>query len=496
MPPPEPAPPPAAVAEPPPTTPVIWTHRAERKLHTELCRCKVPTQERAAVRDKIDGWLGHAFRGATSVVALEVYLGFRPRNKEYILFVDVRGGPHCGTAIVKMADDCTRLEGERTAWEHCAPVCFPGNAVFMGLQHRRDGAGRLVALVYQDAQPHIGTDEIVWLETAVVRAVRFGSPDTHTVIDVIRELFGHLGRVMYGAARVDPIETGGAIELNPRADGTRRRLCDFFGPWRGIPDPPEPNQPPQPPQPPNHEPLRVRQQVQGVLVQPDRYLDPVDYFESLESELGAGRAELALPRRLRGPAHGDLHGRNVLVGVEADRAGTPAVFDYENMSNDNLLGFDFVKLETELKIRALDAIVRERLPDEFAARVERFESRLAERTTACRNAGVWPDGPDPNVTDAEAARFDRLEAIVLSIRGQAAEHLGARRGRSHEWLHEYYFLLGCYGVSTARFANQNNRERAAALVSAGVAAALYHAGRPVALASASCTTGVPHEPDR
>ena len=50
--------------------------------------------------------------------------------------------------------------------------------------------------------------------------------------------------------------------------------------------------------------------------------------------------------------HGDLHGRNILVGIVRDQAMWPTVFDYEDMCPCNLIGWDFVKLETELKIRA------------------------------------------------------------------------------------------------------------------------------------------------
>ena len=41
-----------------------------------------------------------------------------------------------------------------------------------------------------------------------------------------------------------------------------------------------------------------------------------------------------------------------------------------------------------------------------------------------------------------------MEAVVLAIRRQASEYLGRRPNRSRDWLHEYYFLLGCYGLAT------------------------------------------------
>ena len=48
---------------------------------------------------------------------------------------------------------------------------------------------------------------------------------------------------------------------------------------------------------------------------------------------------------------------------------------------------------------------------------------------------------------------------------------GGNLGRPNDWLEEYYFLLACYGVYTGRFENLQPRERVAALLSSGVAAA-------------------------
>lgn len=487
----EPAPPtePLPPVAPQDTPTVVWTHRAEHQLQTELTRCHASCATLRTRVAELDARLQAAFPHASVIIVLEVYIGFRPRRGENILLVDVRDGPDCGTAIVKLANNPATLDAERAAWDGCVPVCFPGNAVFMRLQTRAGGEPtRAVALVYQDAQPHIGTDETVWLEEAVLRAVRFGALDTHTVVDAIREVYAQLGRVLYGAARVEPLEAA-AVELNPTDDpaprartatdphGRRRRLNEVFAAWadetRGAGA------------------VRVRQQVSAAFpLENPGYIDPVDYFRFLEQLLAPPappegvppvapqRPDAVLPRRLRGPGHGDLHGRNVLVGVDDDRVGTPALFDYENMSCDNLLGWDFVKLETELKIRALDVICpRGGLLSTFARRVEQFETRLARRTVECRDAEDWPDEPNRDLPAADQP-FDRLEVIVLSIREQAALHLGARRRRHREWLHEYYFLLGCYGLTTVRFENQSDRERAAALVSAGVAAVQYDVGRP------------------
>jgi hypothetical protein len=174
-----------------------------------------------------------------------------------------------------------------------------------------------------------------------------------------------------------------------------------------------------------------------------------------------------VPRMLRGCAHGDLHGRNVLVGIVRDRARWPAVFDYERMGPDNLLAWDFVKMETELKERAYPTLFPNESPSPYIRAVQDFEVRLAQQTEACYNGARWPEVED------RAEPASRLRALLLALRQQAALHLGHDRGRPREWLDEYYFALACYGAQVGRFANLNRPELIGAFVSAGVATARY-----------------------
>lgn len=438
----------------PPT--VVWTHRAERRLQDQLVRADGSAGGLGDALADADRRLAAAFPDAAAVVVLDQYAGFRARPGEAVLRVDVRCPHRPGTFVVKLGPD-DKLRREHDAWRNCQPCGFSGNRVFMALEPRAGPGRSLAALVYQDAAPHIGTDVVVPLDDAALQAVRTGSPGFRSVLAALRDLYDQLGDVLYSACRVaDPDASG--VALNPGPDG-RRRLAGYLDLWEREPAA-----------------VEVRQQV-GLAFPPmfDRYADPVDYFRFLDAELAAGTPPgRVLPRVLRGRAHGDLHGRNVLVGVRQNRAAAPAVFDYEHMSCDNLVGWDFVKLETELKVRGLAALHRRGRLDELAARAEEFETRLADRTLVHRDAGAWPTRAA--ATPGERAR-DRLEALVLAVRGRAAEHLGDRQNRSREWLHEYYFLLACYGVCTVTFENLTPRERAAALVSAGVAAAQYEWGR-------------------
>jgi hypothetical protein len=238
---------------------------------------------------------------------------------------------------------------------------------------------------------------------------------------------------------------------------------------------------------------RINSVLSGELHKPTEFLDPVDYLESVQQVLHqqAGRAKKAnqtgkraereeaaglgkfplptvkdvLPRMLRGCAHGDLHGRNILVAAVRGKILWPTLFDYEDMGPCNLLGWDFVKLETELKIRAYTEVLDGSDPN-YIKSVQRFERDLGLETEA-RHRGENPWGV---VSGADTPR-ERLQQIVLEIRHRAAVHLGEERGRPNDWLEEYYFLLACYGVCTVRFRNQKHRQRLAAFISAGAAAA-------------------------
>jgi hypothetical protein len=138
-------------------------------------------------------------------------------------------------------------------------------------------------------------------------------------------------------------------------------------------------------------------------------------------------------------------------------------YDYEDMSPRNLIGWDFVKLETELKIRAYVDMFGGTAAGKYIQQVQRFEIELSLLTEECHRNRSWPEVGAPGTPE------ERLRAILLMIRRMAAQHLGANHGRPNDWLEEYYFLTACYGVFTGRFENLQPRERIGALLSAGVA---------------------------
>jgi hypothetical protein len=206
---------------------------------------------------------------------------------------------------------------------------------------------------------------------------------------------------------------------------------------------------------------------------------------------------------LIGPAHGDLHGRNIIVGTMRGEAEWPAVFDFDKMADDNIVAWDFAKLEMELKCRLFQQLLdsaeeRDQLrmlldiqplsPLPTTLRLTPEESTVQQRAEMLeliyaleRRLDSWTQ----QLTRVSLAKrmnatfvgeiptntpFGRAMQIIFRIRKEAAIYLGFERHREDKWLHEYYFALACYGVASAKWQSANDH-MAWALVSAGVACA-------------------------
>lgn len=460
---------------------VIWTVAARRHLRQALAEAvgrHGPCALDTAMNDLNDR-LQRLFPRARAVVVQDQYLGYRRRDDEFILLVEVEGSERPGRHVVKLAAE-DRLRAELNAWESCRPYGLRHDLVFMTLDPCHDG-DCLVGLVYADAQQFLGVPATS-LEDAFLNAVRHGTPSPASLADVFAQLYERIGHLLYGTWSVaDPAEGDFVLDVP--------HLQRSLAAWTET----------------ESEPARVRQYVNTWAVhERNHFRDPVDYLDFVRAwvpwrgdppggsagpvqrperqESGPAPAGL-VPRMLRGCAHGDLHGRNVLVGVVRGRARWPAVFDYEKMGPSNLLAWDFVKMETELKERAYaDLFPNERASD-FIRAVQAFEVRLAEQTEASYNGARWPEVED------RAEPQERLWALLLALRRQAALHLGVDRGRPRQWLDEYYFALACYGVHVGRFDNLNRPELLGAYVSAGVATARFLWNREEWLAGAGSKEG-------
>jgi hypothetical protein len=477
---------------------VFWTIRAKRHLRQalaeSLCReneaqgerphhpskvtadRKDPSQPRIGVleltMDRLNDILAVHFGGA-SVVVKDQVIGYRRKKDLFVLMVEAFGdqSEKSGPFVVKIGPEST-LRREIHGWNCCRPPGLKHDLVFLDLDEgkvlHRDGENWL-SLIYGDAQQFLGVTATVTLEEAALECVRSGFPKTLSIELVIGELYERIGHLLYSQAFVDDPARNNYIFDPPKLD-------ESLACWETNPA------------------CQAARNLVNTTEQSgaERFLDPVDYLRYIQSYVPSTIAgpdgvqtvrppsadptipELPgllrplpvqiIPRMLRGCAHGDLHGRNILVGIVRDQAMWPTVFDYEHMGPGNLVGWDFVKLETELKIRAYFSAFGEGNAADFIRKIQNFEIELNRQTEQCHLDRLWPDAGLSTTPE------ERLRTILLAIRRMAAQHLGASHGRPNEWLEEYYFLLACYGAFTGRFENLQHRERMGALISAGVAA--------------------------
>lgn len=462
---------------------IIWTIQARRQLRhgrarvlcekhqTEHCQCQ---EVMDVLMDKIRRLLTLTFKDARNIVVLDQLTGYRQKHDMQVLLVEVDHPDQGGPCVVKIGPK-PFLEAEYQGWKCCQSVGLRHDLVLLPLTKGEEQlpeeveAGQVpwMTLVYGDAQQFIGGDRTVFLEDAVLNAVQYGNPSIQSIGFVLVELLERLGHLLYSTSFVEDPDAANYVFRMPR-------VVRGMNAWKA-----------------GTLQKSVRSDVNALVERgASRFIDPVDYFEhsilphfdhevmqadgtrtvvraqvdlkhpaSTSSETASretgdiGSADEApwmklsqpaptdlVPRMLRGCAHGDLHGRNILVGLVHNRALWPTVFDYEDMGPCELPGWDFVKLETELKIRAWRDLLPRDEPKYLEA-ASRFEIQLDEQTERYHLDGNWP------LIDESSEPLDRLRSVLLEIRHQAAMHLGKNRGRSRQWLEEYYFLLGAYGVN-------------------------------------------------
>jgi hypothetical protein len=471
----------------------FWTIRAKRQLRHSLARvlcanrepadapCLQPMADTVEMLDQI---LACTFDMAHAIVVRDLMVGFRRRDDAYVLLVEVEHKDQGGPFVVKVGSP-TDITRELNGWNCCRPVGLRSDLVLLplarGCSWPPGDQPQWMSLVYGDAHQFIGVERTVSLEEAFLNAVRYGNPSIQSIGFVIVELLERIGHLLHATSFVeDPAASSYVFRMPKVVQGVERWSADSF-----------------------HRSIRSDTNLlmkHGV----SEFIDPVEYFRQWvlphfshvrreedggETVVGpvvalgaacndgaalpGGNAGSALaipqpqdliPYMLRGYSHGDLHGRNILVGLVHDWALWPTVFDYEDMGPNNLCGWDFVKLEVELKIRAY----REIFPREeplFRCAVRDGELKLHEATEQHHNDGSWP------TVSASGEPAERLAAALLEIRRMASIHLGRNRGRARQWLEEYYFLLAAYGINMACYGNLERRELIAAYVTAGVAAA-------------------------
>lgn len=458
---------------------VTWLGRASDKIESGL----IPL---------LSDDLKQAFPEAAGIAVYDCFAGYsQDQQNKVVLGVEVRSRKSYNTHVVKIGKR-EDVAADYNGWQKCILRHNFASRIFVSLDRKDLRRGR-TAIVYQDAYRLFGSPDEAqgpqMLETVTFWAIKDDKPDPVSVERVIRQLYTDLYRWFYRSPRMDP---AAAMRFFKRR---LRRAVDKWSsePWRRD----------------------LRRDVIWLLCSdtvPDKfrdvpYLDPYDYVTWAVQEK-------QIPQTLVGRSHGDLHGRNILLGVQRGEAEYPAVFDYGEMDDANVLVWDFVKLECELKVRLLLPLYKDdearqvllslesedagvqgtvTIPEQPSAEMDprslraeqlafafRFESILASLTRRIYGLGD-PESLEPpggrNITGNR--NLDRALGILLRIRQEAALFLGDRqpqRGERGLWRDEYYFAMAVYGLGTAKY-DYKETETAAALVSAGVAVAQLEAAR-------------------
>ena len=378
-------------------------------------------------------------------------------------------------------------------WHACTHGRMVASRIFAPVRKMEIGPDR-VAVVYRDAFALFGPDEGSMvgsapksLENAIAWAVKDNEPDPLSAQRAISHIYTDLGLWFYRDATENPERAWQFFDKRLGSGKHNAGGPTIFERWNDSPR------------------AELRRHAVWVLCgqdnpaadpidKPARYLDPIDYVSWAMQDAQGSR----LPRTLVGRSHGDLHARNILVGVRRGEVQYPAVFDYGDMGDQNVLAWDFAKLETELKVRRLAEIIRQ--PDAYQWLLKKSKLRTATYEPAA-NA-------DPGVNARRADRMaaflafeeyineltlriedvhsvnrvqpltpplsgihmlDRLAGIILRIRQEAAFWLGFQHAnRGARWKDELNFALAVYGLVNVRW-DYSGPEQESALISAGVA---------------------------
>ena len=481
-------------------TNVTWLSDASRDLDRTLI-------------EQANGELIHVFAssGAQEIVVTQRFSGFTDEpHKKLIIAVEIQFAHGSSAHVVKLGDT-DQVDGDCAGWDQCAKRQGIASRMFIApvsgpiSEHRQ-------AVIYSDVYQYYfdngRDDKPQELEFVVQRSIQNNTPTYTSIERVLTQVFTEAHRCFYKHAKVDPTSkhVRHGVLRSLRVGEKREVLARWQQP----------------------DFMRLRRDTSwltSVQRTPDSldrpaYIDPIDFFvsiieattqgstaDSLSQEQSANATPIVVsesfPEMLVGPAHGDLHGRNIIVGTMRDEAEWPAVFDFDKMAQDNIVAWDFAKLELELKCRLFQQLLdsadeRKQLRKMFdipthpqlpsTLRLSSEESSVQQRAEMLeliyaieRRLDNWTHQLQ---RESLAKRMDasfadeiptntpigRAMQIIFRIRKEAAIYLGFERHREDRWLNEYYFALACYGVVSAKWHSVNDH-MAWCLVSAGVACA-------------------------
>ncbi|MDC0936712.1 phosphotransferase [Pirellulales bacterium] len=306
------------------------------------------------LRDQVRRELAAVFPDAIAGSVYDVLTGFQPdQARKVILAVEAETPSKEGSESIHEAH-VVKLGGREDVsddvrgWKDCVEKSRM-QRMFVEVRQRPlpDGEGR-AAVVYQDASQWYDMltqqDEFATLAWGVNRAVFWNETDVPSVERIIRQVFEELGRALFRQSSDDESRAEGFYRAKLRFDATDTPNVHH---WR------------------NSELRRLRRDVDWLVSGPlspaadnaPGYVDPYDYVTWALAN--------RFPATLVGPSHGDLHANNILVGVAGQEIEYPLIIDYGDMAVDNVVAWDFAKLESELKVQLLAKLSQDRETTDF-----------------------------------------------------------------------------------------------------------------------------------
>ena len=289
----------------------------------------------------------------------DCFVGYRGnQERKIILGVEIRMAAEVRTHIIKLGVH-DQVWPDFDGWDRCVGNRYIGSRLFVRPLYQEllswppssgmDSGQVRGGVIYPNAYQLFGLDQKTQhpesLHDVMHWAVLDHQPTAASVEHVITQIYGDLYRWFYTGARSD---------LSVAEQFYRHRLQRGLDRWAPGAETDWDEQVERDLR------LTLRRDAAWLFCGLDRpdarepavYLDPYDFVRwALDQH--------QLPDTLIGRSHGDLHGLNVLVGVHRGEAEFPVVFDYGEMSPDNVLAWDFVKLEFELKTRLLPKLYRD-----------------------------------------------------------------------------------------------------------------------------------------
>jgi len=293
---------------------VTWMSDASRDLNEQL-------------RRRVDDELSHIFAqdGIAEIIVKQRFRGFTDEpEKKLIIAVETQSATGSSAHVVKLGN--TRdVSRDCAGWHVCAVRRGVASRMFIApvsgpvSEHRQ-------AVIYSDVYQYYydngRADQPKELESIVSQSILSNVPTYLSIERVLTQVFTEAYRCFYQNARED--DTLAHAEHALKRSLRIGESGPVFALWK------EP------------EYLQLRRgaawltcarRAADSLERPS-YVDPVDYIEwTWDRLLACQKPETQagslchLPKMLFGPAHGDLHGRNVIVGTVRGEAEWPAVFD-------------------------------------------------------------------------------------------------------------------------------------------------------------------------